>query len=128
MKKVIPTMRRGLLRLAAIDFVRTAIEEEADLMDFKQRPTLRILSGVFLISFSFALGWPAIAALAVVAIKLKEPLLAVIGGPLLYILSHLVFLTGMYLSGAKYSVIFCRWFCRVVVEKLLAWVPAESAD
>jgi hypothetical protein len=27
----------------------------------------------------------------------------------------------MYLSGAKYSVIFLRWLTKVSMEKLLAW-------
>jgi hypothetical protein len=44
-----------------------------------------------------------------------------VGGPLTYGLSHLVFLLGMYLCGAVYSLIFLRWLTRVSMEKLLAW-------
>jgi hypothetical protein len=126
MNNVSSRIRRGLLKIADIDFVRTAIEEEADLMAFKEKPSLQVITGVFLISISFVLGWPAVAALGVVAIQLDEPLIAVIGGPLVYGLSHLVFLAGMYFSGARYSLIFFRWLSRVFVEKLLSWVPSQS--
>lgn len=100
-------------------YVRKAIEEKADLSAFKRKPTVRILLGVFLIGFSYILGWPAISALAGLAIYLQEPLVGVVGGVLTYGLSHLVFMAGMYLSGAKYSAIFLRWATRVSVEKLL---------
>ncbi|MBU0946915.1 MAG: hypothetical protein KJ804_12840 [Proteobacteria bacterium] len=120
-------MRRVLVRFAAIDFVRTAIAEQADLKAFTEKPSLQILAGVFLICSSFLLGWPAVAACGVVALRLNEPLIAVIGGPLVYGLSHLVFLLGMYFSGAKYTVIFFRWLSRVSVEKLLALIPPEPS-
>ncbi len=106
-------------RLANTPYVRKAIEEKADLSAFKRKPTVRILLGVFLIGFSYILGWPAISALAGLAIYLQEPLVGVVGGVLTYGLSHLVFMAGMYLSGAKYSAIFLRWATRVSVEKLL---------
>ena len=106
-------------RIANTPYVRKAIEEKADLSAFKRKPTVRILLGVFLIGFSYLLGWPAISALTGLAIYLKEPLVAVIGAPLAYGLSHLVFIAGMYLSGAKYSAIFLRWATRVAVEKFL---------
>ncbi len=106
-------------RIANTPYARKAVEEKADLSAFKQKPTARILLGVFLIGFSYVIGWPAISALTGLAIYLKEPLVAVIGAPLAYGLSHLVFIAGMYLSGAKYSAIFLRWATRVAVEKLL---------
>ena len=106
-------------RIANTPYARKAVEEKADLIAFKQKPTARILLGVFLISFSYLIGWPAVSALTGLAIYLKEPLVVVIGGPLTYSLSHLVFMAGMYLAGAKYSAIFLRWATRVAIEKLL---------
>ncbi|MBU0960171.1 MAG: hypothetical protein KKD01_17165 [Proteobacteria bacterium] len=120
-------MRKGLIRFAAIDFVRKAIEEEADLTAFKEKPSLQVLAGVFLICFSFLLGWPAVALCGIAALKLHEPMIAVIGGPLVYGLSHLVFLLGMYFSGAKFTLIFLRWLSRVTVEKLFALIPPEPS-
>ncbi len=123
MNTILLRIRKGLVKLADTDFVRTAIEEQADLTPFKDKPSFQVVTGVFLICISFLLGWPAVAACGVVAVKLHEPLIAVIGGPLVYGLSHLVFLLGMYFSGARYTVIFFRWLSRVTVEKLLVWIP-----
>ena len=104
-------------RIANTRYARKAVEEKADLSAFKQKPTARILLGVFLIGFSYIIGWPAVSAMAGLAIYFQEPLVAIIGGPLTYGLSHLVFMAGMYLAGAKYSAIFLRWATRRLVEK-----------
>ena len=85
-----------------------------------------IIAGVLAIGLSFLLGWPAITALGIVAIKLKQPWIAVIGGPMMYGISHLVFLLGMYLSGALYTWIFCRWLVRVTMEWALIWVSVDG--
>ena len=127
MKRVRLSIRKGLVRFANIDFVRTAVEERADLSAFKEKPSLQILAGVFLICLSFLLGWPAVAACGAVALTLEEPLIAVIGGPFFYGLSHLVFLLGMYFSGAKYTKIFFRWLSRVAVEKSLGRIPPDPS-
>ena len=113
----IPFIARILDRIAATDYARKAVAEQADLSAFRQPPTFRILSGVFLIGFSYVIGWPAISALAALSVYFREPLLAVIGGPVMYGLSHLIFMAGMYLSGAKYSAVFLRWATRKAVEK-----------
>ena len=57
--------------------------------------------------------------LAGVAVYFEEPLIAAIGGPLVYAFSHLVFLLGMYLAGAEYTWIFLRWATRAAMLKLL---------
>lgn len=109
-----------VLKIGAMDYVRTAIEEQADLAAFKQKPTPVVLAGVFAIGFSYVIGWPAIAALGILSVKLHNPWIVAVGGPITYGLSHLVFILGMYLSGAKYSLIFFRWLTRVTMMKLLA--------
>jgi hypothetical protein len=109
---------RIVARIADTPYARSAVEDKADLSAFQEPPTFRVLAGVFLIGFSYVIGWPAISALAALAVYVHEPLLAVIGGPVMYGLSHLTFLAGMYLSGAKYSAIFLRWATRRLVEKL----------
>jgi hypothetical protein len=106
-------------RIADTAYVRRAIAERADLSAFRKKPTARILSGLILIGFSYVIGWPAVAALGVLALYLEEPLVALVGGPLIYGISHLVFIAGMVLAGAEYSAIFLRWATRVVMEKLI---------
>ncbi|MBN2403230.1 MAG: hypothetical protein JXN64_12630 [Spirochaetes bacterium] len=108
--------------LLRIPFVYKAVNEKADLSAFKIKPANHILIrnaiGLFLIIFSYVIGWPFVIALGVIAIKEKEPLFIVIGGPIAYGVSHLVFWAGMYLTGAHYTFIFLRWAVRVAVEKL----------
>jgi len=103
------------------------MEDRADLSAFKQRPTPRILLGVFAIGFSYVIGWPAISALGALAVYWREPLIVGIGGPAMYGLSHLCFIAGMALAGAEFSMVFLRWAARVGVERLLDGDENESA-
>ncbi len=120
-------IKKLIQKITDTEFVSGAIEEKADLSAFKEKPSLQVLTGVFLIITGSLLGWPAVAVLGVLAIKFNEPLLAVVGGPLVYGFSYLVFGLGMYFSGAKFTVIFLRWLSRVTVEKLSAWVSRGEA-
>ena len=104
-------------RISETKYVRTAIEDKADLSAFKEKPSIRVIFGVSAICFSYIIGWPAIGVLGALAIYLDRPWLIAIGGPLVYGLSHLVFLLGMYLAGYNYTKIFLRWATRVAVEK-----------
>ncbi len=124
--QVLVQVKKIIIKIASIDFVRTAIEEEADLSAFKEKPSLEVIAGVFLIVLSSLLGWPTVAVSGVLAVKLDEPLIAVIGGPLVYGFSYLVFWLGMYFSGARYSLIFFRWLTRVTVEKMLRWAGYQE--
>ena len=118
-------IRQSILKVAETGFVQSAIEEQADLSAFKEKPTFMVLAGVFAIGFSYVIGWPAVAALGILSVKLHNPWIAGVGGPLTYGLSHLVFLLGMYLSGAVYSMIFLRWLTRISMEKLLVWTKGR---
>jgi len=118
-------IRQSIIKFGATDYVRSAIADQADLSAFKEKPTPVVLAGVFAISFSFVIGWPAVAALGILAVKLHNPWIAAVGGPLTYGLSHLVFMLGMYLSGAIYSLIFLRWLTRISMEKLLIWAKQK---
>jgi len=114
-------IRQSILKFGATDYVRSAIKEQADLSAFSEKPTPIIFAGIFAIGLSFIIGWPAVAALGLLSAKMHNPWIVAVGGPATYILSHLVFLLGMYLSGAVYSLIFLRWLIRISMEKLLVW-------
>jgi hypothetical protein len=104
-------------RVARTEFGRRALEEKADLGLFREKPTARILFGIFLMGFSYVIGWPAVTLFGVMSIYFGQPLIVLIGGPVIYGISHLVFIAGMYLAGAKYTYIFLRWATRRFVEK-----------
>jgi hypothetical protein len=107
-------------KIAETRYVRSAIEDRADLSAFKEKPSMQIIIGLSLMGFSYIIGWPAIGALGVLSVYLKKPLLIAIGGPLLYGMSHLVFMLGMYFAGYNYTKIFLRWATRVAVEKWMS--------
>lgn len=114
-------IRKSILAIGTTKYVRTAIESEADLSAFKDKPTPILFTGLFAMAFSYVIGWPVIAGLGYLAIKLDNPWLVAVGGPFAYGMSHLVFLLGMYLAGTYYAVIFMRWLTRVTMERLLVW-------
>jgi hypothetical protein len=105
--------------LASIEYIKKAIEEKADMSAFREKPTPRILFGLFLMGLSYLIAWPAISLLGIISIYYKNPVIVGIGGPLLYGTSHLMFIAGMYLAGVEYTRIFMRWSARRLTEKLL---------
>lgn len=100
-------------------FARDAIDDHADLSEIKDIPTVKNYAGIFLMCFSYILGFPAIGLLGALSMYWREPKLIMIGGPLLFIIAHLVFLAGMILAGGKYLRVFFRWAIRVTLEKLI---------
>ena len=109
-------IRRKIARyLAGRKYIKKMLENPADLSEFKERPTKRLIAGLILMGLSYVIGWPAVAALSVLAAWLREPMIAVIGCPTTYGLSYLVFIAGAWLSRAphymgtlaRYSIQFC---------------------
>jgi hypothetical protein len=105
--------------IAKTKFASRAINDGADLGVFKEKPTVQNILGIFLMCCSYIIGWPAVGLIGALSIYWHEPLLIIIGGPLLIIIAHLVFLAGMYLAGGKYVMVFFRWATRVTLEKLM---------
>jgi hypothetical protein len=68
---------------------------------------------------SYIIGLPAVGLIGALWVYWHEPLLVIIGGPLLLIIAHLVFLMGMYLAGGKYVMLFSIWATRAALEKLM---------
>ncbi len=120
-------MKQELIKKCARrEFVRSALRDKADLSAFNERPSFAVLFGVFLIVFSYVLAWPTIGVLGYLATIYSRPLIVIVGGPVMYGLSHLVFIIGMYLAGARYSMIVLRWATRKMMQKLLT--PQELLD
>ncbi|MDR2861247.1 MAG: hypothetical protein LBV07_01680 [Syntrophobacterales bacterium] len=64
--------------------------------------TFKMGMGIFLILLSYIIGWPGVAFFAWLSLYLKNPLWIAVGGPVIYGISHLVFLWGAYLVGERY--------------------------
>jgi len=106
--------------LAEKRFVQKIMEPPADLSEFKARPTPRLIAGLILMVLSFIVGWPAIAALGVLAVWWQEPLIIVIGGPSAYALSCLIFFIGAWMARAPhYLNTLTRYSLQVLFKKIL---------
>jgi hypothetical protein len=79
--------------------VQRALVTPVDPM-FLGRPPARIVIGLSVVGASYILGWPALIALGAIAAWLRQPKL-LLGGPVLYGLSWLVFAVGLAFIGSK---------------------------
>jgi hypothetical protein len=114
--------------LADKQFVRNALAEGSDLRIFTKKPSPKALSGICLVLLSYIIGWPAVAALGVISFHMDEPLILVIGGPLVYGLSHLVFLAGMYLAGRDYAAAYLKWAVNILYRKFIGHYPGITSE
>lgn len=100
-------------------YCRAAIDNRADLRVFQEKPTLSMAMGMVMIAFSYVIGLPAVVFLATLAIWLDKPLIGIIGGPLIYGISTLIFIIGIKLAGLKHIKALFLWMIRIILEKIL---------
>ena len=113
---IIKKMAQGI---AETKFGIKALNENVDLNAFKERPSAKVVLGTFLMVVSYIIGWPTIGLFGVLSLYWNEPLILIVGGPLLFVVAHLAFLAGAYLAGGKYIIPFIRWVTRVALKKLI---------
>jgi hypothetical protein len=111
--------RKIAARLAKTKYVREALEDTTDLKSLRLQRSPRMTVGLILICFSYIIGWPAVGAFGVLAVYFREPLVVAIGGPVIYGISHLVFLAGAWLAGAEHARFLMRYTTKVVFRKIL---------
>ena len=107
------------MHLARKEFCRKAIAEHANLAIFKRKPSFRIIVGLILIAFSYVIGLPAAVILSIIVAAKGNAVMAAIAAPVLYGLSWLIFMIGIYLAGPEYGKALSRWIARVTLEKIL---------
>ncbi len=110
-------------RLSRSSLIRKALAEPADLNIFKEKPSTRFILGMGLAGFSYLMAWPFISVLGVVSLVLSWPTLFLIGSPVAYGLSHLVFLAGVAIAGKdsiRYIRVFKRWLLYQIAVRLAA--------
>lgn len=105
--------------LLKIPYVRNACEHPADIGELRRKPEAKVYIGLGFIVVSYVIGWPLVLLLGTLSAVSTDPLLIAVGGPVAYGISHLIFLAGAYLAGAKYAGLFFRWGTRMAVEKML---------
>lgn len=112
-------IKKAALHFARKEFCRNAINECADLSIIREKHTLPVIIGLFLIVLSYLLVIPSFFAVGLIAARLKKPLIGVIGIPLAYGFSWLMLMLGMYLTGPEYAKTLGKWIVRVVLEGIL---------
>ncbi len=112
-------IKKTALYFAEKKFCREAIQEKADLTAIREKPTPTIIIGISLIAFSYVIGLPAVIAMGFIAAWMKKPMVAIVGGPLIYAISTIIFIIGIKMAGKKYFVAFLRWLVRLMLEKIL---------
>jgi hypothetical protein len=128
-------IKKTALYFARKEFCRAAIHEHADLSIFEKKLTATVIIGLILIAFSNLIGLPAVFIIGGIAAWLEKPMLAFIGMPLIYGISWLLLMLGVYLAGPKYGKALSRWAARVILEKILGneaktigSVPVENPE
>ena len=111
-------IRKITERLAKTKYIRDAMEDQTDIKDIWKQPTPRMIIGLALVGFSYIIGWPAGTALGILAVYSREPMIIVLGGPITYGFSHLVFLAGAWLAGAQYARILMKYATKVLFRKI----------
>ena len=101
------------------EYCRKAIAEQADLSAFKEKLSRPIISGLFLIALSYTMGLPTVIAFSAFAASRNEPVIGIVGGALMYGISHLMFFVGVKMAGTKYVMAMNRWLTRIILEKIL---------
>lgn len=112
-------IKKTALYFAEKKFCRQAILEKADLSAFAEKPSKSVMTGMVMIALSYVSGVPAVVALGLIAVWMKQPLIGIVGGILIYAMSTIIFFIGIKLAGKEYFMAFLRWLTRVTLETLL---------
>ena len=112
-------IKKTALYFARKEFCRAAIDEHADLSIFKEKLTSHRNYRSYFNTISYLLGIPAVFIVGGIAAWLKNPTFGVIGIPLIYGISWLLLMLGLYLAGPQYGKALGRWTVRVILEKIL---------
>lgn len=112
-------IKRTAIYFARKEFCRNAIKECVDLKVLKSKHNVTVMIGLFLIVFSYFMVVPSFFIVGLIAARLKNPMVGVIGIPVAYGFTWLITMLGLYLTGPEYARAVGHWLVRVVLEKIL---------
>ena len=104
-------------RLARSKFGQNALAQPDASSFLKQKPTLRVYAGLILVGFSFLFGLPVLTLLGYLSVKMSEPKIIAVGGPLVFVLAQVIFGVGIYLAGRNYAKEALLWLTKRFLEK-----------
>ena len=88
----------------------------------------RLYAGLSCIGMSYLLCWPLIAFFSMLSMRLNDPIYITIGGPGAYIFSHLLFILGAYLAGAKYTKALVKWATHKLKARFTSSTAISGSD
>lgn len=116
-------------RIARTVWVQKKLTTPVNFEVFKKKPTPRFIIGMVIIGFSYLMAWPLISLFGILAVLFKQPLLFVVGSPIVYGISYLVFFLGIAVAGKEtivYLSVFLQWGLMRGLRRLLG--PYADSD
>ena len=104
-------------KLAQTKFGQKSLTKPDGLSILKQQPGTRVYVGLVLMAISFLIGLPALAFLSYLSVKLSKPMTIAVGGPVVIILTHIMFGVGVYLAGQNYASKVLQWATKRFLQK-----------
>ena len=110
-------LRSFARRLAQTKFGQKSLIKSDGLSVLKQQPGTRVYVGLVLMAMSYLIGLPALAFLSYLSMKLSKPVTIAVGGPVVFLLVHIMFGVGVYLAGQNYAVVVLQWATKRFLQK-----------
>ena len=114
-------------KLMKMRFARQALREDADLSIFKQKPSGRVLFGLFCIAVSYIFCWPLISGLGVFAVYIGKPWIVVAATPVIWTAAHFLCMFGVYLAGMDHSIALFKWLVKQFLQRHLPHQPGAGS-
>jgi hypothetical protein len=103
--------------LAQTKFGQKSLTKSDGLPVLKQQPGRRVYVGLVLMAISYLISLPALAFLGYLSVKLSKPMTIAVGGPVVFLLVHIMFGVGVYLAGQNYAVELLQWATKRFLQK-----------
>jgi hypothetical protein len=113
----VPLLRPFARWLAQTKFGQKSLTKQDGLSILKQRPGTRVYAGLVLMAVSYLIGLPALAFLSYLSVKLNKPMIIAVGGPVAFLLVHIMFGVGVYLAGQNYAAKVLQWATKRFLKK-----------
>ena len=104
-------------RLAQTRFGQESLNKPDGLHILRHKPGKKVYIGLVFLAMSFLLSLPILAFLSYMSVKMSKPLIIVVGGPVVFVLVHIMFGLGVYLAGQNYALEFLHWATRKFLQK-----------
>ena len=104
-------------RLAQTKFGQKSLTKPDGLSILKQQPGARVYVSLVLLAMSVLISLPVLALLSYLSVKLTKPLIIAVGGPVVFLLVHILFGVGVYLAGKNYALEVLHWATKRFLQK-----------